>query len=74
MRNYHQQKILPLKKLNLEVMNELKIIKELEQSMIEEKCLQRIQKTYDFTKFKTISSFGDAIKNDIITMVMVNDE
>ena len=74
MRNYHQQKILPLKKLNLEVMNELKIIKELEQSMIEEKCLQRIQKTYDFTKFKTISSFGDAIKNDIITMVMANDE
>ena len=31
-------------------------------------------KTYDFTKFKTISSFGDAIKNNIITMVMANDE
>ena len=29
---------------------------------------------YDFTKFKTIQSFGDAIKNGIITMHMTNDE
>ena len=36
--------------------------------------LTKDTKTYDFTKFKTISSFGDAIKNDIITMVMANDE
>ena len=29
---------------------------------------------YDFTKFKTIQSFGDVIKNGIITMHMTNDE
>ena len=30
--------------------------------------------TYDFERFKTMRSFGDAIKNGIITMDMENDE
>lgn len=28
---------------------------------------------HDFTKFKTIQSFGEAIKNGIVTVDMVND-
>lgn len=29
---------------------------------------------YDFTKFKTIQSFGDVTRNRIVTMDLTNDE
>ena len=29
---------------------------------------------YDFAKFKTIESFGDAIRNNKVTMGLVNEE
>lgn len=36
--------------------------------------MQKIQTTYNFRKFKTIQSFGEAIRNDIVTMDLANDE
>ena len=61
--------------LNPEIMNELKSIREQEQKVGRIKMLQKGYKTmYGFTKLKTIRSFGNAIRNGIITMNMVNDE
>ena len=30
--------------------------------------------THDFRKFKTIQSFGDAIRNDLVTVDVASDE
>ena len=37
--------------------------------------LNKVYKTtYDFVKFKMIRSFGDSLKNNIVTMDTANDE
>lgn len=57
------------RRLNLEIVDELKRIGEKEQKGDS----RGLNKTCDFTKFK-IPAYGNAIKNGIITMYMPNDE
>ena len=60
--------------MNPEIADELKRIGKEEQKVNRRKMLEkRLNKTYDFLKFK-IRAFGNAIKNGIITMYMPNDE
>ena len=61
--------------LNPEIMNDLENIREQEQQIDRTKMLYKGYKsTNDFAKFKYIQSFGDTIRNGIITMDMANDE
>ena len=63
------------RKLNREIINKLKNIGEQEQNTDRKKLLYKGYKTTcDFRKFNTIQVLGDAIRNDIITMIMEIDE
>ena len=50
-------------------------IEEQEQTIDRRKMVyKRCKNTYDFTKFKTIGTFAEAIRNGIIMVDMANDE
>ena len=56
-------------KLNQEIANELKRIKEVEEKFETNKMFYKgYRNTYGFKKDQTIHAFGDDIKNDVITM------
>ena len=60
--------------MNPEIENERRKLKKKNKKSIEERCSTKNIKIYDFTKFRTICAFDNAIKNDIITMYMTNNE
>ena len=56
-------------------MHELEKIKKHEPKKDKRKIVYKGYKTrYDFTKFKAIRTFQDAIKNGVVTMDMENNE
>ena len=69
------KKFISKEKLNHEIMNGSENFREQEQQIDRIKMLYKGCKiTNDFAKFRTVQSFGDAIRNGIITMDMANDE
>ena len=61
--------------LNPEIMNDLEIIGEQEHKINRTKMLYKgCIAAYDFAKFESMRSFGDAIRNGIITIYIANDE
>ena len=61
--------------LSPEIMNELEKEKRKGKKINRTKMFYKeYQTTYEFSKFKTIRSFEDAIRNGIITVNMANNE
>ena len=59
---------IPIENLNPEIINEIKRIEEIG------KYVDRDNKTYDFRNFKTIRTFGNKIRNNVISMTTANTE
>ena len=57
-----------------ETMNELENIRKQKQKIDKKKLYRGFKTIFDFGKFKTMPSSRDAIRNNIITMDMANDE
>ena len=57
-----------------ETMNELENIRKQKQKIDKKKLYRGFKTIFDFGKFKTMPSSRDAIRNNIITMYMANDE
>ena len=61
--------------LNPEIINEIKRIEEIEKKFDRNKMFQKgTNKTYDFRNFKTIRTFGNEIRNNVITLDTANIE
>ena len=66
---------IPEENLNPENINEIKRIEEQEKKVNRNKMFYKTtNKTYDFRKFKTIRTFGNEIKNNVINLDMTNNE
>ena len=66
---------IPEENLNPENNNEIKRIEEQEKKVNRNKMFYKTtNKTYDFRKFKTIRTFGNEIKNNVINLDMTNNE
>ena len=62
-------------KLNPEIIDETERIEDEEKKADRSKMVYKgYNKTYDFRKFKTVSVFGNEIRNNIINMDMAKDE
>ena len=62
------------KKLNPEALDELKRIGKQEQKVNRKQRLYKGYEKHDSTKYKTIQTFWDAVKSNIITMYRIYDE
>ena len=61
--------------LNPEIINEIKRIEEIEKKVDRNKMVYKgTNKTYDFRSFKTIRSFGNEIRNNVISLDTANIE
>ena len=66
---------IPMENLNPEIINEIKRIEEIEKKVDRNKMVYKgTNKTYDFRNFKTIRTFGDEIRNNVITLDTANIE
>ena len=66
---------IPIENLNPEIINEIKRIEEIEKYVDRDKMVYKsANKTYDFKNFKTIHTFGNKIRNNVISMTMTNTE
>ena len=66
---------IPIENLNPEIINEIKRIEEIEKKVDRNKMFYKgNNKTYDFRNFKTIRTFGNEIRNNVITLDTENIE
>ena len=66
---------IPTENLNPEIINEIKRIEEIEKNVDRNKMVYKgTNKTYDFRNFKTIHTFGNEIRNNIISLDRANIE
>ena len=66
---------IPTENLNPEIIKEIKRIKEIEKNVDRNKMVYKgTNKTYDFRSFKTIRTFGNEIRNNIISLDTANIE
>ena len=66
---------IPMENLNLKIINEIKKIEEIEKKVDRNKMVYKgTNKTYDFKNFKTIRTFGNEIRNNVISLDMANME
>ena len=66
---------IPMKNLNPEIINEIKKIEEIEKKVDRNKMVYKgTNKTYDFRNFKTIRTFGNEIRNNVISLDTANIE
>ena len=66
---------IPTENLNPEIINEIKRIEKIEKKVDRNKMVYKgINKTYDFRNFKTISTFGNEIRNNVISLDTANIE
>ena len=64
-----------IENLNPEIINEIKRIEEIEKKVDRNKMVYKgAKKTYDFRNFKTIRTFGNEIRNNVITSDTANIE
>ena len=60
---------IPIENLNPKIINEIKRIEEIEKKVDRNKMFYKgNNKTYDFRNFKTIRTFGNEIRNNVITL------
>ena len=66
---------IPIENLNPEIVNEIKRVEEIEKYVDRDKMVYKSgNKTYDFRNFKTIRTFGNKIRNNVISMTTANTE
>ena len=66
---------IPIENLNPEIIYEIKRIEEIEKYVDRDKMVYKsANKTYDFRNFKTIRTFGNKIRNNVISMTTANTE
>ena len=66
---------IPTENLNPEIINEIKKIEEIEKKVDRNKMVYKgTNKTYDFRNFKTIRTFGNEIRNNVISLDTANME
>ena len=66
---------IPMENLNPEIINEIKRIEQIEKKVDRNKMFYKgTNKTYDFRNFKTIHTFGNEIRNNVITLDIANIE
>ena len=66
---------IPMENLNPEIINEIKKIAEIEKKVDRNKMAYKgTNKTYDFRNFKTIRTFGNEIRNNVISLDTANME
>ena len=66
---------IPMENLNPEIINEIKRIEEIEKKVDRNKMFYRgTNKTYDFRNFKTIGTFGNEIRTNVISLDTSNIE
>ena len=66
---------IPMENLNPEIIKEIKRIEEIEKKVDRNKmAYKRTNKTYDFRNFKTIRTFGNEIRNNVISLDTANME
>ena len=66
---------LPMEYLNPEIINEIKKIEEIEKKVDRNKVVYKgTNKAYDFRNFKTIRTFGNEIRNNVISLDRANIE
>ena len=66
---------IPIENLNPEIINEIKRIEEIEKKVDRNKMVYKgNNKTYDFRNFKTIRTFGNEIRNNVISLDTANIE
>ena len=64
-----------MENLNPEIINEIKRIEEIEKKIDRNKTFYKgTNKTYDFRNFKTIRTFGNEIRNNVISLDTANIE
>ena len=64
---------IPMENLNHEIINEIKEIEEIEKKVDRNKMVYKgTNKTYDFRNFKTIRTFGNEIRNNVISLDTAN--
>ena len=64
---------IPMENLNHEIINEIKKIEETEKKVDRNKMVYKgTNKTYDFRNFKTIRTFGNEIRNNVISLDTAN--
>ena len=67
--------LISLKNLNTEVIKEIEKIEEIEKKVDRNKMVYKgSNKTYDFRNFKTIGTFGNEIRNNVISLNTANIE
>ena len=66
---------IPMENLNAEIINEIKRIEEKEKKVDINRMVDKgTNKTYDFRNFKTIRTFGNEIRNNVISLDTANNE
>ena len=66
---------IPMENLNPQIINEIKRIEEIEKQVDRNKMVYKgTNKTYDFRNVKTIRSFGNEIRNNVISLDTANME
>ena len=66
---------IPIKNLNPEIINEIDKIEEIEKKVDRNKMVYKgTNKTYDFRNFKAIRTFGNEIRNNVISLDTANIE
>ena len=66
---------IPIENLNPEIIHEIKRIEEIEKKVDRNKMVYKgSNKTYGFRNFKTIHTFGNEIRNNVITLDTANIE
>ena len=64
-----------MENLNPEIINEIKKVEEIEKKVDRNKIVYKgTNKTYDFRNFKTIGTFGNEIRNNVISLDTANME
>ena len=64
-----------MENLNPEIIDEIKRIEEIEKNVNRNKMVYKgTNKTYDFRNFKTILTFGNEIRNNVISLDTANIE
>ena len=65
----------PTEKFNLEIINEIKRIEEIEKNFDRDKMVYKsASRNYDFRGFKTIRTYGNDIRNNVISLKAANLE
>ena len=66
---------IPIENLNPQIIDEIKRIEETGKNVDRDKMVYKsANKTYDFRSFKTVRTFGNKIRNNVISMTTANTE